>query len=72
MIREQDLLPLGSSLSRGQGPWELSKQVCPHSSCNPRRRLDPASRMKGRAWAMPGLVAQSREAVSPGSAYLYR
>lgn len=27
--REQDLLPLGSSLSHGQGPWNLSKRVCP-------------------------------------------
>lgn len=46
MVREQDLLPLGSSLSHGQGPCNLSKQVCPCCPCNPRRRLDPASGMK--------------------------
>lgn len=58
MVREQDLLPLGSSLSHDQEPWDLSQQVCPHCLRYPRRRLDPASQMKGRSWAMPGLVAQ--------------
>lgn len=56
MIRKQDLLPQGSSLSHGKEPWELFKQVSPR---NPGRRLDPASRTKGRAWAMPGGTEQT-------------
>lgn len=62
MIREQNILR----------PFFPLPQGLPLVLMQPQRRLDPASRRKGRAWAMPGLVAQSRGAVPSGSAYLYR